>query len=424
MEHNLPVPDKFQHLRPLTIAALRQRNFYDLNDDQYRAIAPPVRTEQGYRYDSIAYAFDSIEEGAATFAGGEGARDYFYSRVGRGLPPVDALRQKLVELELGQYAACLQEQYDAILTANGMSAIFLLCLQFKGKMKKIIASPRLYGGSYQLIKQVLPNDCGFTTVIVNDPLDLNEWEKTFKEHSDAGLVFVEDDANPKPIKLPTIEIARLAHRHNLLLAIDTTIGTPYLRKPHIEPFPNHEYNTDFTVHSLSKNIGGYSEDLGGAIIGRTNLIKQFNNKDKGKSPPTGLGTMSAKVAEYFLRGANTLNERMPIKVENARRIVEFLKNHPMVTAVYHSGSDLLSFEVNGGLDQAAQIVNAIEFIPIVPHLGDQLRTMIIHPASTTHSPMPPEDRLKHRISDNLIRLAVGSEDPDDIIYYLKKALDK
>lgn len=419
MKKGLPVPEKFRHLRPQTIDMLRKRNFHDPKDDPYGAIVPP--TKNG-RYDSIAYAFDSLAQGAATFAGEDGARDFFYSRVGRGLPPSDQLRTALVALELGNHAPALGDQYDAVLTSAGMQAITLLCIQFKGKMKKIIASPRLYGGTYQLIKQILPQDFGIQTVMVKDPLDLDEWEKTLKEHPDASLIFVEDDANPKPIKLPTVELARLAHRNNMLIAIDTTIGTPYLRKPLIEPVPHHESNADFTVHSLSKEIGGYSEDLGGAIIGRRELIDEFNHKDRGKAPPTGMAVMSAKSAEYFLAGALTLNERMTVKVENTRRIVEFLKKHPAVKEIFHSGSNLLSFEVHGQLKEAAKVVEALKFIPIVPHLGD-IRTMAIHPASTTHSPMPPEDRLKHGITDNLIRLSVGMEDPEDIIDDLKQALD-
>ena len=423
MKEGLPVPEKFKHLRPQTIDVLQERNFHDPRDDQYRAIAPPVRGENGYIYSSIAYAFNNVAEGAATFAGDKdaGARDYFYSRVGRNLPPIEALRNQLLELELDKHAPSLKEKYDVVLTPSGMSAITLLCLQFKGKAKKIIASPRLYGGSYQLLKQKLP-ELGFTTVMLKDPLDLDEWEQTLKEQSDASLIFVEDDANPKPIKLPTVELARLAHRNNMLIAIDTTIGTPYLRKPLIEPVPHHESNADFTVHSLSKNIGGYSEELGGAIIGKREYMQEFNDKDHGWSPPTGIGVMSAKTADYFLSGAKTLNARMAVKIANADHVVKFLKNHHAVKAVYHSGSDLLAFEVDGGLKEAAKVVEALKLIPIVPHLGD-IRTMAIHPASTTLSPMPPEDRLKHGITDNLIRVSVGMEDPEDIIDDLRQALE-
>ncbi|MBI3335971.1 PLP-dependent transferase [Candidatus Peregrinibacteria bacterium] len=424
MEKDLPIPEKFQHLRPQTIDVLRKRNFHDPHDDQFRAIAPPIRTDLGYRYDSIAFAFKDVAEGAATFRGDKdaGARDFFYSRVGRNLPPIEELRSELIALELGEHASILKAHYDAVLTPSGMSAIFLLCLQFKGKMRTIIASPRLYGGSYQLIKQKLP-DLGIKTVMTKDPLDLKEWKRVLKKHSDAGLVFIEDDANPKPVKLPTQEIARLVHQHkNMLLAVDTTIGTPYLRQPHIEPVPHHESNADFTVHSLSKNIGGHSEDLGGAIVGRRELMDRFNDKDLGWSPPTGIGVMSGKTAEYFLRGARSLNKRMTVKVENARYVVSFLRSHPRVKAVYHSGSDLLAFEVEGGIAEAAKVVEALTFIPIAPHLGD-IRTMAIHPASTTHSPMPPKDRLKHGITDNLIRISIGMEHPEDIVDDLRQALD-
>ncbi|MBI1934039.1 PLP-dependent transferase, partial [Candidatus Peregrinibacteria bacterium] len=137
---------------------------------------------------------------------------------------------------------------------------------------------------------------------------------------------------------------------------------------------------------------------------------------------TGM-VMDARVADYMLAGVRDLKERMAIKLESARRIVAFLQTHPRVAAVHHTDADVLAFDVCGSAEDAARVVESFRLILMPPHLGD-IRTLSIPPASTTHSPMPREDRLRHGISDTLIRLSIGLEDPEDIIDDLRQALDR
>ncbi|MBI2523782.1 PLP-dependent transferase, partial [Candidatus Peregrinibacteria bacterium] len=379
------------------------RGFHDPSEDPYGAVAPPIKGITGDVYTSIAYVFSSAAEAAATFAGEPGARDYAYSRIGRGQPPIEELRQRLLDLELGEDFP-RKEQYDVVLTSSGMSAIFLLALQFADQCRTIITSPRLYGGSYHLLKQKLPR-LGLQCHMVRDPLDLSEWRHAAEEHGDIAFLFAEDDANPKPIKLDNAGIAAIAHEHGTFYACDRTIGTPILEQPL-------RHGTDIVVHSLSKNIGGRSEGLGGALIGRRDLIAQFSDKDRGWFACTGM-VMDARVADYMLAGVRDLKERMAIKLESAPRIVAFLQTHPRVSAVHHTDADVLAFDVRGSAEDAARVVESFRLILMVPHLGD-IRSLSIPPTSTTHSPMSREDRLRHGITDTLIRLSLARLNPNRI----------
>lgn len=407
------VPEKWRHLRPQTIDVLRMRDFHDPRENLYGALAPSITGITGEVTTSIAYIFRTAEEAAATFAGEPGARDYAYSRIGRGQPPIEELRRCLLDLELGEDFP-QKEQYDVVLTSSGMSAIFLLCLQFADNGRGIIASPRLYGGSYHLLRQKLQR-LGIPCHMVEDPLHLASWQYALEEHPEAAFLFAEDDANPKPIKLDNAGIAAIAHEHGAFYACDRTIGTPILEQPL-------RHGTDIVIHSLSKNIGGRSGALGGAIIGRKKLINQMHDKDNGWFACTGM-VMDARVADYMLAGVRDLPERMEKKQENVRRVIAFLRSHPHVATVYHTDADVLAFEVRGNAGDAARIVESFHLILMAPHLGD-IRTLSIPPASTTHSPMPREDRLRHGITDTLIRLAIGLEDPADIIDDLRQAIDR
>ena len=406
------VPEKWRHLRPQTIDVLRMRKFHDPREDPYGAVAPPVAGITGDVYTSIAYVFRNAEEAAATFSGAPGARDYAYSRIRCGQPPLEELRQRLLDLELGEDCP-ERERYDVVLTSSGMSAIFLLALQFADQCRTIITSPRLYGGSYHLLKQKLPR-LGIRCHMVRDPLQLDDWRSALRERDDVAFLFAEDDANPKPIKLDNAGIAAVAHEHGTFYVCDRTIGTPVLEQPLLT-------GTDIVVHSLSKNIGGRSGALGGAIIGRKELVHQMSDKDNGWFACTGM-VMDGRTADYMLAGARDLKERMEKKGKAVQRVVQFLQSHPHVAAVHHTAADVLAFEVRGNAEDAARAVEAFRLILMAPHLGD-IRTLSIPPASTTHSPMSPEDRLKHGITDNLIRLSIGLEDPEDIIDDLRQALD-
>lgn len=391
----------------------RERGDYDPRTNEHRALAPPIEGLTGKVCTSIAYLFDNAEEAAATFAAEPGARDYAYSRIAHGQPPVEALRQKLLDLELGE-GNIEKEKYNVVLTSSGMAASFLLALQHADNQGEFIASPKLYGGTYQLFTKMLPR-LGITCHMIENPQDLGEWRRCIEAYPNAKFLFAEDDANPKPIKLDNHALASLAHEFGIFYVCDRTIGTPALEKPLLT-------GTDVVIHSLSKEIGGRSGGLGGAIIGKREFIDPMNNKDLGWFAPTGM-VMDARVADYMLHGAGDLVARMERKSTTAARVAEFLKSHPKVKEVYGPGGSLLAFEINGELVDAQRVMESLQMIKFTPHLGD-LETLAIHPASTTHSPVPAEKRKKLGISDTLIRISVGLEDPEKIIADLRQALDK
>ena len=395
-------------LRPATLRVLAERNFYDPRKDKYGAVAPPEDGLTGKVYTSIAYTFRRAEEAAAVFGGIK--EGYAYPRISRGTPPIQQLTEKLLELELGKDFRN-KNDYDVLLTSSGMSAIALVALALAENGGEFISSPYLYGGTYHLFTEFLPR-LGITCHmrVIKDPSNPTEWELAAKSYPHSKFLFAEDDANPTPRKLENDAIARIAHAHNMLYVCDRTIGTPILERPLLS-------GTDVVVHSVSKNIGGRSAGLGGAIIARKNIIQKIRDGWFAVIGPV----MDPRVADYMLYGLRDLEKRMRRKVKNAKIIADFLKKHPRVKKLYGPGGDLLAFEIKGELEDAKKVVESYKLILFAPHLGD-IRTLSIHPASTTHAKVPPEERAKLGISDTLIRLSVGLEDPRDIIADLKQAL--
>lgn len=407
MREKQPVPQKLWHLRPRTKRLLSELGFYDPRHDRFGSLASPEKGLTGEIYTSIAYTFKSAEEAAKIFSGAK--MGFAYPRISCGTPPIVELSQKLLLLELGKKAG--KGDYDVLLAASGMSAITVLVLALAEDKKEFISSPYLYGGTHHLFANFLPK-LGITCHMISNPLDLKDWEQAARRHRNATFLYAEDDANPTPIKLDNAAIARIAHRHKMLYVCDRTIGTPVLERPLLA-------GTDVVVHSLSKNIGGHSRGLGGAIIAKRDLIQKIRDTWFPVLGPV----MDARVADYMLWGIRNLERRMREKVKNTRRVAKFLSTYPGVKKVYGPGGDLLAFEVFGTLRDARKIVESVELILFAPHLGD-LRSLIIHPASTTHAQVGPEEREKLGISDTLIRLSVGLEDPQDIIDDLRQAFAK
>ncbi len=398
----------FKSLRPATLKVLAERKFHDPRKDKYGAVAPPERGRTGKIYTSIAYTFRSAAEAAAVF---EGTKEgYAYPRISRGTPPIQELTKKLLQLELGKDFHNMDD-YDVLLTASGMSATVLLALTLADRGGEFISSPYLYGGTYHLFTEFIPR-LDIACHMIKDPFNLNEWKRAAELYPHSKFIFAEDDANPTPRKLQNRAIADIAHYHNMLYVCDRTIGTPILERPLLS-------GTDVVVHSASKNIGGRSAGLGGAIIARKDIIQKIRDGWFAVIGPV----MDPRVADYMLFGLRDLEKRMRQKVENAKIIAEFLKKHPRVKKLYGPGGDLLAFEIRGGLEDARRVVESYRLILFAPHLGD-IRTLSIHPASTTHSKVPAEERMKLGISDTLIRLSVGLEDPRDIIDDLARALAK
>lgn len=378
---------------------------WNWRDDPFHSINPPEEGLTGPVYTSIAYAFTSAREAAEVF---EGKPGYAYPRIACGTPPVYQLAQRIKELELKG------EDGDVLLTASGMSATAMLILALADKGRSIVSSPYLYGGTYNLFDEFLPR-LGIECVMIDDPLSSDSWEEGILKAKNPVCLFAEDDANPMLIKLDNKKIAALAHKHNLLYVCDRTIGTPILEKPLLQINPDER--TDIVIHSLSKNISGYSWALGGAIVGKKEIIKEIREGYFCVFGPV----MDSRVADRILYGMGNLEERMAAKQKNAAVVAEFLENHPKVSKIYGPGGDLLSFEIYGSLEKARQMVESFQFIIFAPHLGD-VKTLAIHPASTTHARVPVQQRLKMGISDTLIRISVGVEDVDEVILDLEQAL--
>lgn len=395
-------------LHPETINVLTMRGDHDPSTNAYGAVAPFEKGLTGDICTSIAYRFESAEEGAAIFAGTK--QGYAYPRINCGTPPNFELSQRLLDLELGPEFP-FRDQYDVLLTASGMSAIFLLTLALASEGGEFISSPYLYGGTSHLFSELLPK-LHIYCHMIKDPRNLSQWDSALDITPGARFLYAEDDANPTPFKLDNSAIAAIAHKHGKLYVCDRTVGTPHVEQPI-------HSGTDVVIHSLSKNIGGYSAGLGGAIIAKKKLIQVIRDEWHGFA---GM-VMDPRVADYMLAGLKDFKERMERKITTTKQVVEFLENHPCVKRLYHSGSDLISFEIHGTLDHARRVVEAYELIIHTPHLGD-IWTLSVHPASTTHSSVLPQERVALGISDTLIRVAIGLEHPSDIIADLGQALEK
>lgn len=401
------MPEAWNKYRSQTLTALRSRDWHDPKTDPYGAVAPPQYGLTGPVYTSVAYVFRSAQEAAEIF---DGTIDgYAYPRLSCGTPPVFQLSQRLLELELGPGYDDLKEKYDVLLTASGMSAILALALTLTDQQPSIISSPKIYGGTYNLFNDFLPR-LGINCQMVSNPLDLHDWKQAISKNPNAAFLFAEDDANPTPIKLDNKALADLAHAHSMIYVCDRTIGTPLLERPILT-------GTDVVIHSLSKNLGGHSEGLGGAIIGPKWLIRKIRD---GWFVVMG-AVMDPRVADYILYGLKNLETRLATKGQSVKQIRKYLQTHPRVSRVYSTEADLMAFELKGTLDDARRVVESYQLILFAPHLGD-IRTISTHPASTTHSRVPKDQREKLGISDTLIRLSVGLEDPQDIIDDLEQAL--
>lgn len=408
MKGILNVPDKWDHLRPQTLGVLREKKWHDPREAKFRELAPMENGITGLVCTSIAYTFDKAEDAADIFSGAK--HGYAYPRVSLGTPPIKQLSEKLLDLELGTDNPN-RDAYDVLITASGMSAIFILVLTLADNHGEFISSPYLYGGTYHLFAEELKNIC-IKCRFIRDPLCTSDWDSALLQHPKSRLLFAEDDANPTLVKLNNRSIAEIAHAHKKPYFCDRTIGTPILEKPLL-------CGVDGVVHSLSKNIGGKSAGLGGAIIAR----REFVEKIKERWFPVIGPVMDPRVADYMLAGILTLEKRMATKVSSAKVIFNFLRSHPKIKKVYWSGTDLMSFELRGKLADAKKLIESFKLIYFAPHLGDDY-PLAIHPASTTHAKVPTEERIKLGISDTLIRLSVGLFDPQDVIDDLSQALNR
>ena len=355
---------------------------------------------------------------------------------------------------LEKRVAALEGGVAALAVASGAAAISYTIEALAANGGHIVAQKTIYGGSYNLLSHTLPQ-YGIETTFV-DAHNLAEVEGAIKGNTRA--IYLETLGNPGS-DIPDIEeIAKIAHKHGLPLVIDNTFGTPYLIRPI-------EYGADIVVHSATKFLGGHGTTLGGIIVDGG----KFDWKASGKYPgiaapnPSYHGVSFADVvgpaafvtyiraillrdtgasispfnAFLLLQGIETLSLRLDRHVENTKKVIEFLSKHPLVEKVHHpsledhpdhavykkyfpnGGGSIFTFDIKGGQDEAWKFIDNLTIFSLLANVAD-VKSLVIHPASTTHSQLSTEELLDQGIKPNTIRLSIGTEHIDDIIEDLEK----
>lgn len=339
-------------------------------------------------------------------------KGFTYSRAGN--PTVAALERRLAALEGAEFATCF---------SSGLSATTALFLTLLKAGDRVVASEVCYGGTVRLLQQI------FSSFGVQaDFIDTSN-EEAFKEalREPAKLVFIETPANPT-LRLTDISLAaKLAHDADAVLIVDNTLLTPALQKPL-------DLGADVSLHSTTKFIDGHNATIGGALITRNKeLHERFDLIRKST------GTIQAPFDAWLtLQGVKTLPLRIRQHSENALKVARFLEDHPRVTTLYYpglesfpqhelatlqqaSGGALIAFEVEGGTEAGIKLMNSVRLCSLAENLGSA-ETLITHPASMTHAAVRPEQREAAGITDGLVRLSVGLENPEDLIADLDQAL--
>ena len=372
-------------------------------DAKFHPVTPPI-------YQTSTFAFESAAQGADLFAGkGEG---YIYSRMGN--PTVEALENAVAALEGG---------HKALACGSGMAAIHTALASLLQKGDHVIGSNTVYGPTCTLMEKVLPRS-GVEADLV-DTSDLDVVRKAFKPNT--KVVYLETPGNPTLVMTDIEAISALAHEHGAVVVVDNTFMSPILQKPF-------QWGADVVVHSLTKFLNGHADVVGGMIVVKTEeQYREFRgmlNHLGGVLPPF----------ESFLvfRGIKTLALRMQRHCENGMKVAEFLDAHPDVEWVLYPGlkshpqyevgqkqmkgpGGLISFEVKGGLAAGKKLMDSVKLWGLAVSLGG-VESLIQHPASMTHASMGPEARARAHITDGLVRLSVGIEDPKDLIADLEQAL--
>ena len=357
-----------------------------------------------------------------------------------------------------QRVAALEGGVAGLAVASGAAAITYAFQNITRAGDHIVAAKTIYGGSYNLLAHTLP-DYGITTTFV-DPNDLSNFENAIQENTKA--LFIESLGNPHSNIIDIEAVADIAHRHQIPLIVDNTFGTPYLIRPI-------EHGADIVVHSATKFIGGHGTSLGGVIVDSG----KFDWATSGKFPQltepdasyhgirfidaAGAAAYATRIRAILLRdtgaaispfnafillqGLETLSLRVERHVENALKVVEFLNRHPKVKKVNHpslpehpdhalynryfphGGSSIFTIEVKGGQTEAHKFIDSLEIFSLLANVAD-VKSLVIHPASTTHSQLNEQELKEQEIYPGTVRLSIGTEHIDDLLADLEQALDK
>ena len=392
-------------------------------------------------YQTTAYVFHNAQHAADRF--GLADPGNIYGRLTNSTQGV--LEERVAALEGGSAALAL---------ASGAAAIAYSIQALAANGGHIVASKTIYGGTFNLFEHTLPL-YGINTTFV-DIHDLSEVEAAVQE--DSRAIFIETLGNPNS-DIPDIDaIAEIAHKHGLPLVVDNTFGTPYLIRPI-------EHGADIVIHSATKFLGGHGTTLGGIIVeagkfdwkasGKFGNIADPNPSYHGISFYDAVGpaafvtyiraillrdtgaTISPFSAFLLLQGVETLSLRLERHVENTLKVIEFLKNHPKVKRVNHpslpdhpdhalyekyfpnGGGSIFTFEIEGGQEEAWKFIDSLDIFSLLANVAD-VKSLVIHPASTTHSQLTEEELADQGIYPGTIRLSIGTEHIDDIIADLEK----
>lgn len=393
-------------------------------------------------YQTTSYVFRNSDHAAARFGLTDAGN--IYGRLTN--PTQDVFEQRMAALEGG---------VAALAVASGAAAITYTIQNLAQAGDHIVASKTIYGGSYNLLAHTLP-EYGITTTFV-DPDEEGSFEKAIQENTKA--IFIETLGNPNSNIIDIEKTAKIAHAHKIPLVIDNTFGTPYLIRPI-------EYGADIVVHSATKFIGGHGSSLGGVIVdsgkfdweasGKFPSITEPNPSYHGISFTKAVGAAAfvTKIRAILLRdtgaaispfnaflliqGLESLSLRVERHVENTIKVIDYLKNHPKVEHVNHpslpengykdlydkyfpnGGGSIFTFEVKGGEAEAKKFIDNLQLFSLLANVADA-KSLVIHPASTTHSQLNEKELAEQGIKPNTVRLSIGLEHIDDILFDLEEA---
>lgn len=393
-------------------------------------------------YQTTSYNFRDSEHGANLFSLKESGN--IYTRIMN--PTTDVLEKRIAALEGG---------VGALAFASGHAAISAAILNIAQAGDEIVSSASLYGGTYNMFTYTLPR-LGITVKLV-DPSNPDNFQQAITEKTKA--IYAETIGNPKIDILDIEAVAAVAHKNGIPLIIDNTLATPYLCRPF-------EHGADIVVHSATKFIGGHGTSMGGLVVdsgkfnwtnGKFPLLTEPDPSYHGLSYTTALGELAyiirlriqvlrdlgATVSPFnsfqFLQGLETLHLRMDRHSQNALAVAQFLANHEQVSWVNFPALEtdssyqlakkylpkgagaILTFGIKGGLEAGKKFIDALKLFSILANVGDA-KSLVIHPASTTHSQLTSEQRASAGVPDDMVRLSVGIEDSADIIADLAQAL--
>lgn len=396
-------------------------------------------------YQTTSYVFNDTDHAANLFALKEFGN--IYTRIMN--PTTDVFEQRIAALEGG---------VGALAVASGSAAITYSILNIAEAGDELVASSTLYGGTYNLFSTTLPK-LGIKTVFVN-PDDPESFRQAINEKTKA--LYIETIGNPGTNLIDIEAVAKIAHDNGIPLIVDNTFGTPYLIKPI-------EFGADIIVHSATKFIGGHGTSIGGVIVDSGKFDWEKSGKFAGltEADPSYHGVKyteafgplayiikarvqllrdtGAAISPFnsflLLQGLETLSLRVERHVSNTKKIVDFLQNHSAVAWVSYPGikgskyydlaqkylprgcGSIFTFGIKGGVEAAKKFISSLEIFSLLANVADA-KSLVIHPASTTHAQLSEDDQIKAGVTPDQIRLSIGIEDAEDLIYDLDQALTK